>query len=197
MPSSNINFAYLILVAAVGISLAGLFAFVRPLLETVGELRYDITATRALLAEREKFLGTLDQKIAALARQAQPEAQLNVILPASADTQDVVRIIHQAQAASGGAILRLDNISPSLQSAANAKRARAGGSALPDNVVPLGFDLDFTGSYQQLRVFIREVTRAPRLFDITRLEIQRNVQTPDSVTAHLTAQFYRYEPPQK
>lgn len=197
MPSSNTSTAYLALVGVIGISLASVFAFVRPLYEAVGGLRQEIAAKQAQRAEREKFLGTLDQKIAALARQAQHEAQLNVILPASADTQAAVRLIHQAQVASGVAVRRLDNISPSLQSAANARHARAERSALPAAVVPLGFEINFTGSYQQLRVFIGELTRAPRLFDITRLEIQRNVQIPDSVTAHLTAQFYRYEQPQE
>lgn len=198
MPSRNVSTAYLILTGVIVVGVAGIFAFVRPLSATVQELRADITASQAQLGEREEFLRTLDQKIAALTREATHEAQLNVVLPVSSDTQDVVRLVHQAQVASGGAVRRLDNITAGLQGAANARRARAeGAAALPADIVPLGFEIDFTGSYQQLRVFLGELERAPRLLDIARLEIQRNLQTPDSVTAHLTAQFYRYEPPQK
>lgn len=193
MPSSNTT-PYIMLAGVIVIAVATYLTVIQPLYQSVRTLRQDIAETQVKLTERENILHTLDQKIAALARHAKEEAQLDVVLPTSPETEEVVRILHQAAAASGGAVQRLNNVSPGLQSSTNARRSRAENVSLPREAQPLGFEVDFIGSYQQLRVFLGELTRAPRLLDIIRLEIQRNIQVPDSVTTHLTAQFYRYDP---
>jgi len=193
--ASSSNTSYLILVGVIAISLVVVFAVLQPMLDEIQEDRAAVEAKEQTLSERETFLRTLDQKIAALTREAQHEQQLNVVLPVAEEGEDVVRLIHQAEIASGGTVRRVNNISAGIQNSLNNSRSRGESAALPEEVVPLGMELDFAGSYQQLRVFLSELQRAPRLLDITTLEIRRNVQVTDSLTATMTLQFYRYAEP--
>ncbi len=176
-------------------SLALLFAVLQPLIGEIQAVQVEIENREQLLAEREAFLRTLDQKIAILAREAKHEQQLNVVLPVSGEEEDVLRVIHQAGTASGGTVRRINNISSGIQNSINSRRARGEGVRVPATVLPLGVELDFTGSYQQLRVFLTELQRSPRLLDVAALEIHRNAQLADSVTATMTVQFYRYAEP--
>lgn len=189
---TGLGTAYLVLAGAVVVMLVSIFALLQPLVGSTQSLREENTRQAQHLAEREEFLRTLDSKIAALAAQAMHEQQLNVVLPAAEENKDVLRIIHQAQIASGGTVIGISNSSAGAQSALNARRARGEASVLPANIAPLAFEIEFTGSYQQLRVFLRELQRSPRLLDIMSLQIQRNAEVLDSITAKFTAQFYRY-----
>lgn len=193
MASSSLTTPYLILTGVVVIALASVVVFLQPLVGEIGSLRQDIATTRTRLATREAFLRTLDAKVAALARESQHEKQLNVVLPVGEEHKDVVRLVHQASAASGGVIRRLNNISASVQSSLNARRARGEAISIPENVAPLGLEVEFAGSYQQLRVFLDQLVRSPRLLDVVNLEVRRSDQAIDTVGATLLVHFYRYQ----
>lgn len=193
--ASSINTSYLVLAGVVVVSSALIFAVLQPLLGDIQSLQAEIESRQHSLAEREAFLRTLDQKIATLAREAQHEQQLNVVLPVAGEEEDVLRVIHQAATASGGTVRRVNNISAGIQNSINSRRARGEGVSVPATVAALGVELDFASSYQQLRVFLTELQRSPRLLDIPNLEIQRNTQAPDSVASTMTIQFYRYAEP--
>lgn len=195
MASNSLTAPYLVLS---GVIVAGIFlgvVMVQPLVNDIQNLRQETVDLRTRLEERQEFLRVLDTKVAALARENQHERQLNVILPTSDENQDVMRLLHQAQTASGGAIRLVSNISAGVQNNLNARRARGEAIALPPGVTPLGFSVEFTGSYQQLRVFLDNLVRSPRLMDIVRLEIRRAEQAIDVVNAMLTIHFYRYQSP--
>lgn len=192
MAASKLGISYLVVTGVVTIALVFVFAVIVPLNISIRSLQAEIAARQGRLAEREAFLRTLDSKVVALATHAAQEKQLNVILPLTDATEDVARLIHQAQGVSGGVIRHLTNISAGVQSSLKARRARGEAVGLPDDITPQGFEVEFTGSYQQLRVLISQLQHSPRLFDITSLEIQRNPQVPDSVTATFTMQFYHY-----
>lgn len=192
MADNRLGTPYVLLTGTILIALAAVFAVIKPLVETIQSLRSEISLQEQTAAEREAFLRTLDSKVAALAGQAEHEKQLNVILPGSAETEDVLREIRQAENVSGGVIQKVDNVSAGVQSSLNSRRARGEAGALPEDIVPLGFEIEFTGSYQQLRAFITQLQVAPRLLDITSLDIQRNLEVLDAITATFTAQFYRY-----
>ena len=192
MASSGLGTSYVVLSGIVLIAVAVAFAVIRPLIGNIQTLQADIAQEEEQTKRREEFLRTLDSKISALASEAAHEQQLNVVLPEDEATEDVVRVIHQAGVASGGVVRHLNNVSAGVQSSLNAQRARGEAAALPDNISPLGFEVEFAGSYQQLRVFLNELQRAPRLLDIMSLEVQRSAQVPDSILATFTAQFYRY-----
>ncbi len=192
MADNRLSTSYLLLVGVIVIALAAIFAVLQPLLAAVQSLQAEIAQQQTAARQREAFLQTLDGKVAALAGQAEHEKQLNVILPGRDETEDILREIRQAENASGGIVQKVDNVSAGVQNSLNARRARGEAGSLPADVVPLGFEIEFTGSYQQLRVFIKELQRAPRLLDIMSLDIQRNVEVLDSLTAVFTAQSYRY-----
>lgn len=193
MASNSLTTPYLVVSGVIILALASVVAFIQPQVAQIGRLREDIAATRAQLTTRQEFLRTLDTKVAALARESQHEKQLNVVLPQAEEHADVVRLIHQAAVASDGAIQRLSNISANVQSVLNARRSRREAVALPQNVTPLGFEIEFAGSYQQLRVFLSQLSLAPRLLDITNLEVRRSAQAIDTIGATLIVHFYHYQ----
>lgn len=190
--STSLNTPYLILTGTVIIAIVTTFAVFQPILDAISTTRDDIQTTQARLQERQAFLQTLDQRIAALVSQAQHEQQLNVVLPAEEATEDVLRVIQSAANSAGGTIQRVGNISSAVQASLNARQARGEASLLPSGITPLGYEIEFGGSYQQLRVFLDQLQRSPRLLDITNLEIRRNKIEVDVIEASLTLQFYRY-----
>lgn len=193
MDSNNLTIPYLVLAGVIVVSLGLIVAYLQPAVREIQGLRETITTLRARQVARADFLRTLDAKVAALARESQHEKQLNVVLPAADEHKDVVRLIHQAQLASGGVVQNLSNTSAGIQSSLNASRARGDATPLPENIVPLGLELEFSGSYQQLRIFLDQLVRAPRLLDITSLEIRRNAEALDTIGSTLTINFYRYQ----
>lgn len=192
MASSSLSTPYLVLSGVIVISLAGIVAFLQPAVAGIQALRADNAATQVQLAERQAFLETLDRKVAALAREGQHERQLNVVLPVKERQEDVVRLVHQAQQVSGGTIQRISNISANVQGALNAQRARGEADRLAADVTPLGIEVEFRGSYQQLRVLMEQLVAAPRLLDIVSLEITRNEEVLDEIGVVLRMQFYQY-----
>lgn len=192
MADNRLGTSYVLLTGVIIIALAAIFALVKPLVAAIQSLQADLSTQEQTVAQREAFLRTLDSKVAALAGQAEHEKQLNVILPGSDETEDVLREIRQAESVAGGVVQKVENVSAGVQNSLNARRARGEAGSLPEDIIPLGFEIEFSGSYQQLRSFMAQLQRAPRLLDIISLDIQRNVQLSDSITAAFIVQFYRH-----
>ena len=190
--SASLNTPYLVLTGVVSITIVTIFAVFQPLLDAISTTREDVQTIQSRLRERQAFLRTLDQRIAALVSEAEHERQLNVVLPAEEASEDVLRVVQSAADSAGGTIGRIGNISSAIQSAANARRSRGQTPELTEGITPLGYEVEFGGSYQQLRVFIDQLQRSPRLLDITGIEIRRNSLQVDVIEASLTVQFYYY-----
>lgn len=192
MATSSLNAPYLVLTGVIIIGLAAIFTVYQPLVNDTLAIRKDAEAKSATLADREAFLRTLDQKIAALNGQTLHEQQLEVVLPADESVEDILRVIHQAAAASAATIESISNQSASVQGSLNAQRARGETVAMPAGVDILAFTLEFNGGYNQLRQFLTALEKSPRLIDITRIEITRNQQQLDVIDGQVSLRFYKH-----
>lgn len=192
MARGSLNTPYLLLTGAIVIGIVAVFALYQPMLSDITQAQGNIESKQATLAEKEAFVRNLDQKIAELQVQSQHEQQLNVILPTEDSIEDMIRIVHEAGIASGGTVQKVDNASSGLQTNTNSKRARGEQVDIPAGVTPLGFAIEFTGTYQQLRIFLEQLETAPRLNDVTRMSINRDAQQLDRVNAQINLQFYKH-----
>lgn len=188
--NSSINAPYVVLSGVSLVAIVVVFTVLRPLLAEIGDRRDKIVEQTVLLQDREEFLRTVDRKIASLQVQQEEEARLAVMLPEKERIEDALRIFHQTAQVSGLTIDTVINNSSSVQSQVNSRRARGESVAIPTNVIPLGVGLTINGTYQQLRAFITELEKTPRLMDIISITINRNETAPDQISGEMLLQFY-------
>lgn len=174
----------------------GAFAFflmvIQPQIRSIRNNAEQIEQTSTQLAEQQAFLSTIDQKLAQLQANQQHEKQLSLILPTDQRSEDYLRIMHQASGISGISIGRLTNQSSNLRNQLNTRIARGEITDLPGNIQPVGWQLEFSGTYQQFRAFLQELERAPRLLDILDISVGRSQADPNNVSGRMTTQFYQY-----
>ncbi len=187
---SSINSPYIVLSSVVLASVVAVFALVRPQVASISKLSDAIVAQTATLQEQQEFLRTTDRKIADLQLQQDQEQRLGVMLPAAQRIEDALRIIHQSGQVAGLILDTVTNASGVVQTQLNAQRARAEAVSIPPDIVPLAMTIDFHGSYQQLRIFLSELERSPRLMDVTDVTVRRSTQTPDQISGSIAVTFY-------
>jgi len=167
-----------------------IFTVYQPLLTEINDRGSQIDSQESTLREREEFLRTVDRKTAALQVQQEHESRLATMLPTRERMEDALRILHQSSQVAGVTIDTIINNSTSLQAQLNSKRARGDIVELPASIVPLGANIRFAGTYQQLRAFVAELEKTPRLMDIKNILITRNQTAPDQVSGEMLIQFY-------
>ncbi len=193
MATSSLNMPYIVLSGVAITSVAIGFAFIRPVISDIRETQHQITEKESLLRERQQFLQNMDRKIAELQLNQQHEQRLRVVLPEEEAVEDVLRIIHQSAQTAGVIVQSVDNNSASVESHIQAQRARGEDLSIPASAVPLAFGIKLNGTYQQLRAFLAELERSPRLTDVTTITITRNEQDPLQLGIDMTLQFYRQQ----
>lgn len=192
--SSTLNSAYLFLGGSIIVVVTVTVLFVNPLFRDIGAVQEATVAKQLELQEREQFLQTVDAKIAALQTQQVHETRLSVMLPEEDAIEDALRIINEAAASSGVVVNTVRNTSAAAQATVKAARARGDAAAFPGTVEPLSFLLDVDGAYRQVRSFIQDLERSPRLMDISSVNVGSNSDTPDSLGGQISVTFYRYSP---
>ena len=187
---TSLNLPYIIVTGAIIIAVIIIFIIIRPQLTAVSDTQDAIAEQTAVLQSREEFLRTIDRKVSELNSQQIHEERLSVMLPAEEQVADALRVIHRAAESSGASISSLVNASGAIQSQANANRARGGASSIPATVVPLGFTMEFGGTYQQFRAFITEIERSPRLMDIDTIQLSSSGAETEILNGQINVVFY-------
>lgn len=188
--STSINTAYIILSGVVIIAAVAVFVVLRPLVQEVQTLRGEIQQNELVLQDKEEFLRTIDRKLAALQTQQDQEKRLQVVLPTEERIEDTLRVLHDAAARTGVTLKTVANDSASAQTVINSKKARGETVSIPSSVVPLLVNVKYVGTYQQIRAFITEVQKSPRLMDIQRLEMSGDSKQTDIIEGNMAVQFY-------
>lgn len=194
MENTSLNLPYIILSGVIILAAFAVLAVFRPAINTILTTQHGIQERKIVLQEKQQFLRTLDQKIAVLQAQAQHEQRLNVVLPVDDAVEDMLRVVHLAAQTSGGVIQSVNNLTGNIQNETNARRARGETVDIPTGVAPLAVQIEFTGTYQELRHFVEQLERSPRLIDITSLEVTRNPRQLDQVGAKIILRFYKQVP---
>lgn len=188
----SLNAAYLLITGVSIIAVTVSFLVYRPMMATLSEKRERGQKLEQTIEERKTFLTDSASKKNTLLEQRTNEQILAVAFPVVDDMDAILRILHRAATAAGGTIQTIRNTSLEEQRDARIRQAQQGGETIPQFVVPLGADIQFNGSYQQLRVFLGELEKSPRLIDVSALDITRSGTVTDLISTSLTIRFYRY-----
>lgn len=191
MANYSLNTPYLLLGGLVIIALVLMFLQYQPLIVQINETRSDITSLRNSVAERQVFLATIDRKRAELVTYQEHEHRLDVMLPQKGQVEDVVRVVHAANQATGGNLVRFVNQSEGAKRDLNAERARGELVTIPETVQPLAATVQWAGSYSQLRAFLEQLTRSARLIDVIHLTISSAANQSDALQMEASLRFYQ------
>lgn len=192
MARQSLNIPYLALGGIIVIAVVLAVIVFQPQLARIRETSGEADVVAANLAERQEFLRTIDRKAAELARQRAHETELDVVLPADESFDDMLRIIDRTAATAGVTVTQVSNNSSSVQSSFRAAQARGNDTGAPQGIQPLGANISFRGSYQQVRTFIASLEQVVRLVNMSRLSLQASPEQPDVLEAELSIEFYSF-----
>lgn len=192
----SLNLPYIIFAGVLVIGIVATFTVFVPTYNGVQDIITKTKETSDKLTDRRAFLQTVDAKKAELATQAPRERELNVVLPVGDNLEDIMRVIDRAAQTSGVNVNSIQNSSAGLQVAQRAQAASKDPNVLPANVVAQGLLIKITGGYPQLRGFITEMEKSPRLTDVTQLTLRRDDKQPDQVNGDVALQYYSYHKPE-
>jgi Tfp pilus assembly protein PilO len=195
MPSTfSLNTPYIVISSVVVLSIIAVFTVIQPLLGDIRNDQRHLQDLQSQLAQRQQFLQNLDVKRSQLAAQAPDEQKLNVTLPTTPAYADVVRVVALAANDSGATVARMDNRSASAQADVNSQRARGQLANIPADVSPLATAVTIKSSYEQLRTFLSDLQKSPRLNDVLQITSKGETVHRDVLDTDLIIQFYYRAP---
>jgi Tfp pilus assembly protein PilO len=191
MANQSLNTPYIVLTGVVVVGIAMGFLLFQPLLASISQTQTAIASTQQVIEQKRTFLSGLDQKKSLLASQADAEKKLAAMLPENDQMEDVLRILQVAANESGGIVSEVQNSSATVKGQADASRARGDGGPIPANIDVLGAEVQFSGSYGQMRTFLAKVAASSRLMDVQAINLERDTNNADIVHARLVIHFYK------
>lgn len=191
MIRSTLNAAYLLLAGAIFLSFVAAILLFQPLLSEISATRSEVAAATTRLEERNTFLKNLDRKQTTLRSQEANERMLNVALPEDEAFEDLARVLHRAATTAGGTLVDVSNATSEGQRNSTIRRSQGEKSSVPPSVTELNAFLKFKGTYQQTRVLLEQLERAPRFIAVDNLKMQRDATLLDQLTVELSIRFYR------
>jgi Tfp pilus assembly protein PilO len=194
MTRTSLNTAYLLLTGVVIVAVVVFVMVLQPMMASISATRQRTAETENELNQKKKFLNTLERKQSVLRTQQAHENMLAIALPTDEAFDDVVRILHRAAGASGGIVTSVENSSVESQRDAAIRQSQNESSSVPSSVLPLTASVQFRGSYQQFRLFLEQLEKAPRLIDIDSMKVEAE-QGLDRVIARFDVTVYTFKVP--
>ncbi len=192
MIRATVNAAYLLLAGATVLAFVAAMLLFQPLLSEISSARTELAAATVRLEERNNFLKNLDRKQTTLRSQEVNERMLNVALPSDEAFEDLTRVLHRAATAAGGTLTDVSNATTESQRNSSIRRNQGTKNTVPASVTELSAGLKFKGTYQQTRVFLEQLERAPRFTAVDNLKLQRDgAAVLDQLTVELNVRFYK------
>lgn len=188
MSNYSLNTPYITIAGVVIVAIVAGFTVLLPMVSNIQDTNARLSALEGSVAQKEEFLRNLDRKREELQIQRVHEERLNVMFPTDESFDDIIRVINLSIGTSGAIIHKINDNSSAIQSALNARRSRGEISTFPQSVIPLGVGVELTGTYQQLRLALENLEKAPRLSDVTGISTKRQ---GDQLLTNLSIQFYR------
>ncbi len=188
--NTSINTPYLVLTGVVLIAIVFVFTVMQPQLDSITTLRHNITDNTNTLKTKQDFIASLSAKVQQLQSQPQAEQQLAVVVPQGDMTQDIVRIVSQYASQVGLVIVGVTNNSDAQQAQLDASIARGDVTSTPSDVRTLSFQVQASGTYGQLRDFLKALEKSPRIIDVIHLSIKSTKDQTGQITATLDMQSY-------
>lgn len=190
MAATSLNTPYIVITGTIVAAVVVLFTILQPLLSEIQDINNRVATTQSVVKEKANFLSGLDRKREELQIQRVHEDRLNVILPADSGYDEVVRVISLASSNAGLTVQKVENKSSAVQSAINGQRARGETVSIPAGVTPIAAEVEVGGTYQQMRAFLGNLEKSPRLTDVTKISAKINEAQPDQIVSQLVIQSY-------
>ncbi len=192
MSNYSLNTPYITIAGVVIVVIVAGFTVLAPMFNTIQDTNARLATLEGSVSQKEEFLRNLDRKREELQIQRVHEERLNVMFPTDESFDDIIRVINLTIGGSGATIHKINDNSAAAQNSLNVRRSRGETSSIPESVTPLAVDVELTGTYQQLRLALENLEKAPRLSDVTSLSIKRQgAQGSDQLLTNLLIQFYR------
>lgn len=191
MASYSLNTPYITVAGVVVIAIVVVFTILSPLMADIQASRATIASLEVAAKTKEDFVNNIDRKREQLQIQKVHEERLNVMLPTDNAYDDAIRTIHIAATAAGATVQKISDQSASAQSIVNSQRSRGEAVSIPETVLPLAAAVEVVSTYQQLRAFLENIEKAPRLTDVYSISTQRQNNQPDQLSTKIIIQFYR------
>lgn len=195
MSKQSINLPYFLLTGMVMVAIIAGSIVIYPAIRNLQQIRREADAAAATLSERQDFLRTLDRDLADLQAQAAAEKEAAIALPADESFDDVLRLLQRSAGEAGVAVSVVRNNAKTQEASYAAARARGESMGLPAGVSPLGISMEARGTYQQTRVFLEQLDRSIRLFDVLSLQLKRDPAQADLLTGQFDIRFFKYSEP--
>ena len=113
------------------------------------------------------------------------------MLPTDDAYDDAIRAINIAATAAGATVQKISDQSASAQSILNSERSRGETVNIPETVLPLAANVEINSTYQQLRAFLENLEKAPRLIDVYSISTQAQKNQSDQLSTKIIIRFYR------
>jgi Tfp pilus assembly protein PilO len=193
MNRTALSLTYLMLTAEIVAFTVITFLIFLPLVSNTRTAQGERAVLESRLTERQHFLQSLDRKRLALEQKSSDEELLAVALPTDDAFESVLRLLHRGADASGTIINDVRNTSNLEQRLTTTQRAQGEAVNLPSSALALGAEISASGTYQQLRVFLEQIERSPRLMDITELALRRPENQSDILEMLIKIRFYQHQ----
>lgn len=190
MNTNSLHIPYIVISGVVLLAILVVFTVFTPMVSAIRAQQEQAQSLLVDLQRKEDFLQSLDQKKQQLATQKADEDKLNVILPTTDSYDDMLRVISTAATNAGNVVEKVDNRSDGAAAALNSQRSRGEKVDIPADVTPLSANVSVRGTYQQLRAFLTNLEKSPRLNDVLKVSIKRSSDQTDELSTDLLIQFY-------
>ena len=191
MASYSLNTPYITVSGVIVIAVVVIFTILSPLMADIRASRATIVSLQVVAKEKEDFINNIDRKREQLQIQKVHEERLNVMLPTDDAYDDAIRAINIAATAAGATVQKISDQSASAQSILNSERSRGEAVNIPATVLPLAANVEIDSTYQQLRAFLENLEKAPRLIDVSSIFTQAQKNQPDQLSTTVIIRFYR------
>jgi len=191
MASYSLNTPYITIAGVIVIAVVIVFTILSPLMADIRASRAMIANLQVIAKEKEDFINNIDRKREQLQIQKVHEERLNVMLPTDDAYDDAIRAINIAATAAGATVQKISDQSASAQSILNSERSRGETVNIPETVLPLAANVEINSTYQQLRAFLENLEKAPRLIDVYSISTQAQKNQSDQLSTKVIIRFYR------
>ena len=197
MPASNasLNLPYLVLsLVVVAVVVASVFVYV-PLTQGIMNTRAEVGRLDSDIINIGKEISLVDKKMSEFNKLKTYEDQMDIVLPVNDAEAEALRVINTAASTSGVLIQTAGNSTEGLRQRQEAEVRRDIDTGFPDGVTVVSYRLDIQGTYGQIRGFISEIERAPRLAEINSVSLSQDTQNPEQMRAAVVVYLYSYITP--
>ncbi len=194
MPSdTSLNLPYLIV--SIAVISAVLFAILvnTPQVQGILDNRTQADQLDQDIAGVSLEISQIDEKLAQFNQLKTYEDQMDIVLPVDDQEADILHILDSAASNTGITLSKVNNHTTNYRQKQRAEDKRSISTGLPDGITFVTYSLELHGGYDQIRSFIAEIEKSPRLAEINSVSLSRDEQNSDQLYAAMNLYLYTFD----